>query len=72
MERGFERAEWRGIFANEGITGTQAKKRPEFLRMIRLYSKGKIDFILTKSLSRFARNTVYNLNYIRELNRGHL
>lgn len=61
--------EWNmaGIFADEGITGTQAKKRPEFLRMIRLCRKGKIDIILTKSLSRFARNTVDSLNYIREL-----
>lgn len=61
--------EWEmaGIFADEGITGTQAKKRPEFLKMIRLCRQGKIDVILTKSLSRFARNTVDSLNYIREL-----
>lgn len=61
--------EWQmaGIFADEGITGTQAKKRPEFLKMIRLCRQGKIDVILTKSLSRFARNTVDSLNYIREL-----
>lgn len=56
-----------GIFADEGITGTSAKKRPEFLRMIRLCKRGKIDLILTKSISRFARNTVDCLNYIREL-----
>ncbi len=45
--------EWQmaGIFADEGITGTQAKKRPEFLKMIRLGRQGKIDVILTKSLS---------------------
>ncbi len=62
-------AEWTlaGIFADEGITGTQAKKRPEFMKMIRLCRQGKIDVILTKSLSRFARNTVDSLNYIREL-----
>ena len=61
--------EWKfaGIFADEGITGTQAKKRPEFLKMIRLCRQGKIDMILTKSLSRFARNTVDSLDYIREL-----
>lgn len=61
--------EWQmaGIFADEGITGTQAKKRPEFLKMIRLCRQGKIDVILTKSLSRFARNTVDSLEYIREL-----
>ncbi len=56
-----------GIFADEGITGTQAKKRPEFLKMIKLCRQRKIDLILTKSLSRFARNTVDSLNYIREL-----
>ncbi len=56
-----------GIFADEGITGTQAKKRPEFLKMIRLCRQRKIDIILTKSLSRFARNTVDSLKYIREL-----
>ena len=62
-------AEWQmaGIFADEGITGTQAKKRPEFLKMIRLCRQGKIDMILTKSLSRFARNTVDSLKYIRDL-----
>ena len=61
--------EWQmaGIFADEGITGTQAKKRPQFQKMIRLCRQGKIDMILTKSLSRFARNTVDSLDYIREL-----
>lgn len=56
-----------GIFADEGITGTSARKRPEFLRMIRLCKQKKIDIILTKSISRFARNTVDCLNYIRSL-----
>ncbi len=62
-------AEWTlaGIFADEGITGTQAKKRPEFMKMIRLCRQRKIDMILTKSLSRFARNTVDSLKYIRDL-----
>lgn len=62
-------ADWQmaGIFADEGITGTQAKKRPEFLKMIRLCRQRKIDMILTKSLSRFARNTVDSLKYIRDL-----
>lgn len=61
--------EWQmaGIFADEGISGTQAQKRPEFLKMIRLCRQRKIDIILTKSLSRFARNTVDSLGYIREL-----
>ncbi len=56
-----------GIFADEGISGTSAKKRPEFLRMIRMCRQGKIDLILTKSISRFARNTVDCLSYIRLL-----
>lgn len=56
-----------GIFADEGITGTSARKRPEFLRMIRQCRQKKIDIILTKSISRFARNTVDCLNYIRVL-----
>ena len=56
-----------GIFADEGISGTQANKRKDFMRMIRLCKQGKIDMILTKSVSRFARNTVDCLNYIREL-----
>ena len=56
-----------GLFADEGITGTSARKRPEFLRMIRMCKKKKIDVVLTKSISRFARNTVDCLNYIRAL-----
>ena len=56
-----------GVFADEGITGTSARKRPEFLRMIRLCKQGKIDVVLTKSISRFARNTVDCLSYIRAL-----
>ncbi len=60
---------WRfvDIYADEGITGTMAKKRPNFLRMIRDCDKGKIDLILTKSVARFARNTVDSLNYVRRL-----
>ena len=56
-----------GIFADEGISGTQANRRKEFMRMIRQCRQKKIDMILTKSVSRFARNTVDCLNYIREL-----
>lgn len=56
-----------GIFADEGITGTSARKRPEFLRMIRQCKQGKIDIVLTTSISRFARNTVDCLNYVRAL-----
>lgn len=56
-----------GLFADEGITGTSAQKRPEFLRMIRQCRQKKIDLVLTKSISRFARNTVDSLKYIRVL-----
>lgn len=56
-----------GIYADEGITGTSVKKREDFKRMIRHCRQKKIDLILTKSISRFARNTVDCLNYIRAL-----
>jgi len=56
-----------GIFADEGITGTSTKKRTEFLRMIRLCKQKKIDMILTKSIQRFARNTLDCINYTRIL-----
>ena len=56
-----------GIFADKGITGTMAKKRPEFLKMIKKCRQKKIDLILVKSISRFSRNTVDCLEYIREL-----
>ena len=56
-----------GIFADEGISGTQTKKRTEFNKMIRLCKKRKIDLVLCKSISRFARNTVDTLEYVRQL-----
>ena len=56
-----------GIFADKGISGTTAKKRPEFLKMIKKCKQKKIDLILVKSISRFSRNTVDCLEYIREL-----
>ena len=55
------------IYADEGITGTLALKRENFMRMIRDCKKGKIDLILTKSVARFARNTVDSLMYVRQL-----
>ena len=55
------------VYKDPGITGTKAEKRPDFLRMIDDCRAGKIDKILVKSVSRFARNTVDALNYIREL-----
>src|SRR5690554_639134 len=61
--------EWElaGIFADDGITGTNTKKREEFNRMIEECMAGNIDMIITKSISRFARNTVDCLKYIRQL-----
>ena len=56
-----------GIFADKGITGTSAKKREDFMRMIKHCRQHKIDMILTKSVSRFARNTVDCLYYTRTL-----
>ena len=57
-----------GIYADKGISGTSVKKRDEFNRMIRRCKQGKIDMIITKSIARFARNTVDCLKYVRLLN----
>ena len=46
------------VYVDQGITGTQAQKRPEFLRMMEDAQKGKFDLIITREVSRFARNTV--------------
>lgn len=61
--------EWElaGIFADDGISGTNTKKREEFNRMIEACMAGHIDMIITKSISRFARNTLDCLKYIRKL-----
>ena len=60
--------EWElaGIFADDGISGTNTKKRDEFNRMIDECMAGNIDMIITKSISRFARNTLDCLQYIRQ------
>ncbi|MBQ5676278.1 MAG: recombinase family protein [Lachnospiraceae bacterium] len=55
------------IYADDGISGTNTKKREEFNRMIEDCMAGKIDMIITKSISRFARNTLDCLQYIRKL-----
>lgn len=55
------------VYYDEGITGTSVKKREGFNRMIADCESGKIDTILTKEVSRFARNTVDTLNYTRQL-----
>jgi len=64
-----ENPEWEmaGIFADEGISGISMKKRREFNRMIAACKRGRIDLILTKSLSHFARNTVDCLDTVRKL-----
>lgn len=55
------------IFADEGITGTSTCRRKQFLRMIRQCRQGKIDMILAKSVSRFARNTLDTISYTSNL-----
>lgn len=62
-------SEWvnAGIFADEAITGTKVDKRDGFQMMIQKCQNGEIDMILTKSISRFARNTVDTLQYVRML-----
>ena len=57
------------IYSDEGVTGTSVKKRVQFNKMIQDAKSGKIDLIVTKEVSRFARNTVDTLNYTRELRR---
>lgn len=59
--------EYVGVYADNGITGTKAEAREEFNRMIADCEAGKIDIVLTKSISRFARNTVDLLNTVRRL-----
>ncbi|WP_349948893.1 recombinase family protein [Lacrimispora sp. BS-2] len=59
--------EYAGTYADEGISATNTKKRDKFKRMIADCRTGKIDMIITKSISRFARNTLDCLNYVREL-----
>ncbi len=59
--------EFAGIFADDGISGTNTKKREDFNRMIEECMNGGIDMIITKSISRFARNTLDCLKFIRQL-----
>ena len=56
-----------GIYADDGISGTNTKKRGEFNRLIDDCMAGKVDMVVTKSISRFARNTLDCLKYIRQL-----
>lgn len=59
--------EYAGVYADCGVTGTLTDKREEFQRMLTDCEAGRIDIILTKSISRFARNTVDLLNTVRRL-----
>ena len=64
-----QRSDWvlYEIFADEGITGTNTKKRREFNRMIDCAKRGEFDLIITKEISRFARNTLDSIYYTRDL-----
>ena len=64
-----KKSEWNmvEIFADEGISGMKVKNRPEFQRMIRMCELHQMDLIVTKSVSRFARNTVDSLTTVRQL-----
>ena len=61
--------EWNLIrsYVDEGITGTSANKRPQFMRMLADANNGEFDLILTREVSRFASNTVDTLQYTRKL-----
>lgn len=64
-----KRSDWifAGIYADEAITGTQVTKREDFQRLINDCVNGEIDMVITKSISRFARNTLDTLKYVRLL-----
>lgn len=68
------RDDWQfaGIYYDEGITGTKKDKRPELLRLMDDCKAGKIDFIVTKSISRFSRNTMDCLELVRDLQALHI
>lgn len=63
------RSDWElaGIYFDEGITGTKKDKRPELLRLIKDCETNRIDFIITKSISRFSRSTTDCLELVRKL-----
>jgi site-specific DNA recombinase len=64
-----KRSDWQyvGVYADEARSGTKLQKRDDFLRMIKDCEAGKIDMIITKSVTRFARNTVDSIKAIRKL-----
>ena len=59
--------EFAGIYADEARSGTKLQKRDDFLRMMKDCEYGKIDMVITKSVTRFARNTVDSIRVIRRL-----
>ncbi len=59
--------EYAGIYSDQGISGTDAKKRPGFQQMVTDAINGKIDLILVKSISRFSRNLIDCRNYAEKL-----
>ena len=63
--------EWELIeqYIDEGITGTSAQKRPQFMKMIAAAKRNEFDLVITREVSRFARNTVDTLQYTRDLKR---
>ena len=67
-------SEWKlaGIYADDGISGTSTKNREEFNRLIQDCMDNKVDRIITKSISRFARNTLDCLKYIRQLKENNI
>lgn len=64
--------EFAGVFSDEGVSGTYTKKRDGFNKMIEEAMEGNIDYIITKSISRFARNTLDCLKYIRKLKENNI
>lgn len=66
-----QHSEWTFVrsYVDEGITGTSAKKRPQFMQMLSDAKNGDFNLILTREVSRFARNTVDTLQYTRDLKR---
>ena len=69
-----EHDDWRlvDIFADEAITGTKSENRPGFQKLIEACRSGEVDLVITKSISRFARNTHDVLKYVRELQEKHI
>ena len=59
--------EYTNVYADEGISGTNTKRRAGFNKMIADALSGKINLIITKSISRFARNTLDTISYVRKL-----